>query len=427
MMIKSISRTTKPDVFECPTAKVGQIWSALRLARYLALAFGVFGLMAAPQSWAEPAPGKRDCGTPGTPGQDEEVYTRVKCKQEALVIQLEHIVDVNLTSQAVGRELSESQKKLMRSEKNRVKIVERQVKPENFKHLASGIRKNNQKSCQLVPLEGEAEVNANGICEPELGETCGADEDLTLACDTKLKRPHPNKPGLVCAQICDTEASQSEVEEEEELQVLAQDMEETYDALENSLIETNEVLDEVNVILASEAAVLKMASSDPCDNIDPLPVGLEESGVALRHIAGIAASVHDVTSALTRQTVVAVAVAAGFGGGGGGNASAAGAIVATVAGVAQEAYLIVDDIIGERRTKLQDNTFACLQQAVADIESVGGKVDASATMLGSKLDRNQDEIIAMKRALSEEMAQLRAALVELMNTPQGQRSNWPNP
>lgn len=367
--------------------------SSLSVALVLTVVFGLF-VSGAPSAVLAAPLSKKVC-------TEEDVYDRMECKQNGLVDQLGQMVDENLTSRAIGLTLSESKKKLMKSENEKVKVIKEHVKTDNFKNLVKGIRKNNKKSCELVPLT-EVAGHINGICEPDLGELCAA-EDLTSECDPKLKRPHPNKPGLVCAQICETEAAQTDQDEEEELQLVALELEASYDALEDSLIETNEELYTVNSILESEAVELKMSSDDSCANIEPLPEGLEESLTGLRIAAEAAAAVHEGVVAFSRQTIVAVAVAAGFGGGGGGNTSLASEVTAVIAGVAQMAYVIVDEIVSEKQAELEKNTFSCLQKAVLDIATVEGKTDA----------------------LSDQIEQLREELVNLLNTPQGRRDEFP--
>jgi hypothetical protein len=398
-----------------------RVRSVLGLACALAVASGALSLGAVSHGWAAP-PAKRDCGSPGLPGQDSDVYARLKCKQEGLVLQLEHMVDSNLTQGAIGLELTDRQKKMMRSERSKAKLLDRQVGAGAFKSVSKGIRKGNRKSCGLVPLDGH-DLNLNGLCEPDLGEACAAEEDLTLECNPKLNRPNPGKNGLVCAQVCEAEAALSDDEEEEDVQEVAQDLEATYDAMEDGLTEMNETLEDVNIILENDTAAFRL-SSGPCADIEPLPPGLAESNVVLRHTAGILVSVARVTAAWSRQTIVAVVL----GNGGGGNSSGLGSIPATVAGVAQEASLIVDDIVSARRRKLQDQTFACLQKAIDDIKAVGGKVDAATTLIETKLDRNQQETIDTRDALSGQMEQVRAELaakleeaILLLNTPHGLR------
>ena len=125
----------------------------------------------------------------------------------------------------------------------------------------------------------------------------------------------------------------------------------------------------------------------------------------MRGAAAATADIHDGVAAYTRQTIVAVAVAFGFGGGGGGNSSAAGVVTAVIKGVAEMAYVIVDEIVSNRQAEIQKNTFACLQKAVQDISTVQGKTDA----------------------IAEQIELLREEVVRLLCTPQGRRPEFPNP
>ena len=375
--------------------------STLSAALVLAVIFGLVASGTFSAVFAAPPPKEQCTG---------DVYERLECKQKGLVGQLEYMVEDNLTTRAIGLELSATKKKVLRSEKTKAQVIKGHVTKDNFKKTVKSIRKNNKKSCYLVPLNYSADdgypkgIADDGICDWEQGDKtaeCAAEEDRELDCDPKLKRPHPNR--RVCAQICETEAAETDMDEEE--QELAQELEESYDAMEDSLIETNEVLEEVNTILENEAVKVRVAINDPCANIAELPEGLEESVSYLRGAAAATADIHDGVAAYTRQTIVAVAVAFGFGGGGGGNSSAAGVVTAVIKGVAEMAYVIVDEIVSNRQAEIQKNTFACLQKAVQDISTVQGKTDA----------------------IAEQIELLREEVVRLLCTPQGRRPEFPNP
>jgi hypothetical protein len=389
----------------------------LSAALVLAVIFGLVASGTFSAVFAAPPPKEQCTG---------DVYERLECKQKGLVKQLEYMVDDNLTSdRPIGEALSASKKKALRSAKTKAQVIKGHVTKDNFKKTVKSIRKNNKKSCYLVPLNDSADdgypkgIADDGICDWEQGDKtaeCAAEEDRELDCDPKLKRPHPNR--RVCAQICETEAAETDMDEEE--QELAQELEESYDAMEDSLIETNEVLEEVNTILENEAVKVRVAINDPCANIAELPEGLEESVSYLRGAAAATADIHDGVAAYTRQTIVAVAVAFGFGGGGGGNSSAAGVVTAVIKGVAEMAYVVVDEIVSNRQAEIQKNTFACLQEAVQDIAAVEGKVDANAMML-------LNEIMAARTALSEQIELMREEIVRLLCTPPGRRPEFPNP
>lgn len=98
------------------------------------------------------------------------------------------------------------------------------------------------------------------------------------------------------------------------------------------------------------------------------------------------------------------------------------------------AHTTVDLILNDAQDALNEQTFDCQQQAVLDISRVKGDFDASTAMLASRLDRKHQETLAARAALAGQMEQVREELtlmlretIALQNTPQGRRSEFPNP
>jgi hypothetical protein len=391
-------------------------WACSVLSRscIFAIAPGILLLCVTTGSWAAPA--KKSC-------DDPDVYSRIKCKQDGLVVQMEHMVDENLTKGATGLKVTEHQKQMMKNGKAKARLLQKHTRTDDFKSVVKGIAKRNKDDgCDWIPLIDD---NENGICDwPE--EECEAENYPGERCDPRAKKDNTNSERYVCAEVCTLESSSAQyslmeagVAEEVEMEEVALDLEDTYDVLEDNLIESNETLEAFNALLDSRLIATSL-SSDPCDNIAPLPEGFEISSHLLRVASALARAIYNAVESSTRQTVVGVA----FGFGGGGNTSAVGFFVATVAGIAEQGYIAVDAIVSEKQSELQGNTFSCLQEAVSGIAAVDGKVDASATM-------TQEKIIEAKEELSEQMAEFKQEMrtmldnaISLLNTPQGQRADF---
>lgn len=411
--IRSSLRSANAAICSPSANQLDRARSVLFRICILAIAPGILLLCAASGSWA--APEKKSC-------DDPDVYGRIKCKQEGLVIQMEHMVDENLTKGATGLKVTERQKTMLRNGKAKARLLHQHARKDDFKSVVKSIAKRNKEDgCDWIPLIDD---NENGICDwPE--EECEAENYPGERCDPRAKKDNANSERYVCAEIC-TEAALSAQyslmaaeSEEAELDAVAQDLADTYDALEDTLIESNETLESFNDMLGNRLLAAS-SSSDPCDNIDPLPEGFAISSHVLRVASALAGAIYNQVASSTRQTIVGVA----FGFGGGGNASALGLFVATVAGIADQAHIAVDAIVSEKRDELQDNTFACLQEAVTDIAAVDGKVDASAM-------QTQAEIRAAKEELAGQMAEFELKMqvmldnaITLLNTPQGQRPDF---
>ena len=89
-------------------------------------------------------PSKKECN-------QADVYERLECKQEGLVGQVEYMVDDNLTSRAIGLELSASKKKFLKSEKTKAQVMKKHIKKDSFKNAVKGIRKTTRKIASLYP------------------------------------------------------------------------------------------------------------------------------------------------------------------------------------------------------------------------------------------------------------------------------------
>jgi hypothetical protein len=337
---------------------------------------------------------------------------------------MEHMVDENLTKGATGQKVSERQKNLLRKGKAKVRLLHKHVRTDDFKSAVKGMAKRNKaEGCDWVPLSDD---NDNGICDwPE--EECEAKNFPDEICDPRATKDHPKSERYICKEICTAESSWAEVSsmaaeerEKAELDEVAQDLEDTYDALEDNLIETNETLEAFNEILGGELVAARL-SNDPCDNIDPLPEGLDVKRHVLRVAGALAHVMYEQAASGFCQTVVGVA----FGFGGGGNACSLGLIVATAAGIVEQAYIAVDAIVSEKQGELQDNTFLCLQEAVSNIKAVDGKVDASAAKTQEEIKSAKEELSGQMEVFKQEMKDKLEQAIVLLNTPQGQRPGFP--
>ncbi|HXV74759.1 MAG TPA: hypothetical protein VD788_00445 [Candidatus Polarisedimenticolaceae bacterium] len=377
------------------------------------------------------SPPVKDCGAkPEDSAADPDVYSRTLCRQDAVVAQLEHLVDVNLTGSPLASSpgMTAQRRDLAARIKQEARMLHGKLRVDDFETAAKGVAKYRKaEGCEWVPLVDD---NDNGICDwPD--EQCQALNYPEKSCDPRAKKDNPNNERYICAENCATWALR--VSDEQEAEHVAQDLERTYEEIEKSVLEVNDRLAFVNALLVEDASAVDR-SAESCDDIYALPDGLVEAMYFLRGAHAGLAMVADIGAALNNQTVVVVAVAAGFGGGGGGNGSALSAILAGAEGLADIAHKAVQAEVETRTSLVQDRTFACLQETIASLQVVNGKLDQTATELADKLDRNRQEILASQAALEARIEQARAELAVrldqitvLLSTPLGQRPGYPQP
>ncbi len=355
----------------------------------------------------------------GSCDSEPDAYAKLKCKHDNVAAQLEYMTNnVFAEGTLLGDQLTEGQKGQMKSMNLKAKRAKAKSSADEFKKLAKGAAKSNKNICRLVPLSASDD---NGICEPEKGEKCAAiDRDA----DGNLQECNPAKKnkgkgakggtgttgGLECDQICDpAEALTSD--EATEMQAEAEPMDTDYDALETELHTINTDLDNLNSNASSmkAAAPLLAVTAGTC-NIPETTPGLDLATGILRQVSTTARGLAGMAGTSCKQTAVAL----GFGG----NGSIVCLVFETAASVLEIAYVTTDQILLVESGAVQSATLQCLKSVQGDIST--GFTNLYNQHADLKANDNNNRIMIMNR-----LEEIRSELVQLLNTPQGQRPSFP--
>ena len=348
------------------------------------------------------APSKKEC----TQG---DVYERLTCRQAALAEQMEYTSD---TVFAEGTKLHQRIKPArlahIKNSKEKAQRAKRKNTKEAFKRQAKA-EAQNKKGGHLVPLDDVLDdENKDGICDYEQG-----DEDANCApieieldengdpipCNPKKKNKgkgkgggNPKFEGLECDRFFDSEEA-STISEEEDMEEAAEQLEATYSATEDDLIEMNEHLTIVNENLPEGPAAVKTAANG-CE-LPELTPGLAEAVSALRGVhAGLFGGAR-IATAWFGQDVIAF----GFGG----NARGAAATFDIAALAANIAYITLDEIHKSESGELQSAVMNCVNQTAGDIALL------------------RDQISDLQDLIQQE----HEYIIDLLKTPQGRRDEFP--
>lgn len=284
---------------------------------------------------------------------------------------------------------------------------------ERFKKLAKDeTRANGKNAGHLVPFSDADDENNDGVCDYEqkdmpkyLTADCASIEQLdgeVQICNPKKKNKGKSNSsrqelaGLECDRSFD---SQEAVTEEERVDMIAtiEQMEDVYNAVEDDLILMNDHLDIVNANLPDENVVLA-ASADAC--VMPAPTeGLSEAVSVLRGLTAAAQGASAIMDSASGQTVVVF--------GTGGNGRAAAVILNSAALAAELAYITVDEILSAETSALQTATMECIAEVAADVAAM------------------RVEMLQQHNEIKAQLEATRVELVEILNTPHGQRDQFP--
>ena len=366
---------------------------------------------------AEP-PAKSDCFV------FDDVYERLECRQAALAGQLTYTSD---TVFAEGKEMhgyvkparlaniKNAKSKAKRAvEKNNTKVFKRLVKSESRGNK-------DQDFGHLVPLDPD---DVDGICDYEAGETCAA---IELDADGDLQECNPEKKnkgkgkskaqgggngkfdGLVCDRWFDSEedTNDSEIADMEDI---AWNLDESFSATEDNLLEMNEHLTLINNNPPNKSAEVFLGGQDENGNCD-IPetnIHLANSVIALRVIHAAAEG----TSTLVHNGCQQTAVALGFGG----NGSLVCVAFDAATLVANLAYIAVDEADKVQNGNVQAAIMACSAKT-ADV--VAGLL-ADVAALKELMQQEHDDIVTNDDVNTTE-------IVNVLNTPHGLRDKFPKP
>ncbi len=348
----------------------------------------------------------------------QDTYDKLKCKHDNVASQIEYMTDhVFADGTLLGNALTEGQKGQLKSMNSKSKRSRAKSESSDFKKLAKSEARSSKSNCRLVPLSA---ADDNGICEPEKGEKCAAIEPDALGNLQECNPAKKNKgkgakggngrtDGLECDQICDP-AEALTGDEATAMEAEAAPMNEAYDALETELYSINEDLDNLNAnasTLLSSRSVL--AANGSCDVPETTP-GLDLATGILRQVSVTARGLAGMSGTGCEQ----VAVALGFGG----NGSVVCLVFETAASILEIAYVTTDQILITENNAVQSATLGCLQKIQGDMTTAFTNLYNQHSDIKANDDNNTAKIM-------NQIEQMRAEVVRLLNTPQGQRSAFP--
>ncbi len=376
-----------------------------------AVALGIVSgllVLGAPSTGLAAPPAKKDCSDP-------DVFERLKCRHDAVADQLDYTSD---TAFAPGSKLHQRAKPTrlghIRNSKSKGQRARVKNTKDRFKKLAKDEARANRDAGHLVPLTAFDDGDGDGVCDYEQGNKsamCAAIEvdefgDLQ-ECNPEKKNKGKGKGGLECDRSYDSQEAATDEEADDMAETAAQ-MEETYNAVEDDFIEMNEHLDTVNANLSEgSAAVFTAANGCVFPTLTP---GLSEAAAALRGLTAAAWGAASIMDSASGQTVVVF--------GSGGNGRAAAVIVDAAALTVELAYITVEEIANAESAELQDATLDCVIQVAGDI----AELQAQMAREHAEIMANDDTNTAM---IMNQVEEVRAELVRILNTPNGQRGQFP--
>jgi hypothetical protein len=286
---------------------------------------------------------------------------------------------------------------------------------ERFKKLAKDeTRANGKNAGHLVPYDADADdVNEDGVCDYEqkgigkyLNADCASIEQLNgevQICNPEKKNKgkanssRQELTGLECDRSFDSQEAVTDEEELDMIKTIGQ-MENTYNAVEDDLILMNWHLDNVNANLPDGNAALEV-SAGGCVIPEPTE-GLSEAASVLRGLTAAAQGASAIMDSASGQTVVVF--------GTGGNGRAAAVILNSAALAAELAYITVDEILSAETSALQTATMQCVVKLAGDIAAM------------------QTLMIQQHTEIKNQLEAARVELVNILNTPHGQRDKFPS-
>jgi len=377
----------------------------------------VFGLIAsgAPSAVLAAPPSKKTC-------TQADPFERLTCREEALADQVVYTSDTvfaegtklnQRTSPARLVHIKDAKYKALRAKKKHTK--------ETFKRQAKAEAQGNKKAGHLVPLtdsDDKIPVGGDGICDYEQEDSAAKCAAIELdasgspqACNPekknkgKGKSKDPNLEGLECDLSYDPEVAWTD-SEEEDMNEGAEQLDATYSATEDNLIEMNVHLDNVN---ETEGSATVAITTNACvvPTVDPK---LTQAVTALRYTYAIIFGAARISADWGSQTAVAFGM--------GGNARTVAVFVDAAALLANIAYITVDAIHNAESGAQQSAIMDCVNQTAGDIAALQAMIQREHGEIKANDNANRDTIMT-------KLEEARAEVVILLNTPLGQRPTFP--
>lgn len=366
-----------------------------------------------------------------------ETGERMKCKHGKFLDEQDKLI-TNLEINFGGIVPEEDFANLINAQKRAKKAKDR-AKAKEFKMLT----KKNPGPCNYAEADPEyqkGQYNEDGICDP--GENCAVlpENDLDDNGVCKLK----GKKKEVCLQVCGDISEDADVMEDDVDPEILSDWEETYDDVTKKMKLANETMEnEGTTIRAMTTSLLTgFEPSDACKtSIDWLEYADILTMTILKQVAVGSRGIADIAERGCDQT------GAGF------NCASCCIIAETVASVAALTVETLDGIFSLVRWGVESASQSCLSSLSADLQGakaslniIEGSGAANGEQLGevsstiSFLQEDVNEVKTSIDQLNQDVAGIMQQIIDLaaamnagfsnvntiLNTPQGQREDFPN-
>ena len=313
-----------------------------------------------------------DCTSCMTKGE------RMKCKFDSLSNEGSLLLD-QLNEPPFDSTQTQASLNGVQRSKDKLEKEKGRLQADDFRLLT----KKKETSCQIMEA-----VYDDGICGP--GEDCAEVIGDGIGNDDGICHPKKGKKREVCAQICDDEASlQDEANIDDDLST---ELEGVFDEMKDHAKEVNNSLQEVSKLMSTLEV-----SEDPND-----PCPLDTQGLSrinsLLSLAARTATVSsrggaDIAERLCDQQVIM-------------NCAACCAPGEVIAGALEAAWTAIEITESTINSSTIDTALSCVSKL---------------KVLGSD---NTTKLIQVENALKE-MEKTQVMMINLLNTPQGQRQNFP--
>jgi hypothetical protein len=313
-----------------------------------------------------------DCTSCSTKGE------RMKCKFDALSNEGSTLLEKLNGPPFAGVQTPASLDGLQRS-KDRLEKEKGRLQADDFRLLT----KKKETSCQILEA-----VYEDGVCGP--GEDCAEVIGDGIGNDDGICKPKNGKKREVCVQICDDEASlQDETNIDDDLSI---ELEGIFDEMRGHTKEMNDSLQEVSTLMT------RLEVSEDPDDPCPLDTGGLSRTSSLLYLAARTAAVSsrggaDIAERLCDQQVIM-------------NCAACCAPGEVIAGALEAAWTAIEITESTINSSTIDTALSCV-----------AKLKRSASDNTAQLVKIENDLKIMEQS--------QIMMIDLLNTPQGQRTNFP--
>ena len=391
----------------------------------LAVAVGLL-VAGAPSAGLAAPPAKKNCSG----FELEDVFDRLACRQAALADQMQYTSDeVFREGTRLNQSLSPAQVRQIQNAKEKAVRARNKNDREFFKRQAKAEARSNKQAGHLVPFDDVMDdIDGDGICDYEQGIDSAQCAAIELGPNGELQVCNPEKKnkgkgkgqgnpkleGLECDRSIDADEAASPAEAAD-MNEAAEQLEAMYEETEDNMIEMNEQLDIVNE--TGPAPMFMAASGCTVPGTNP---ELVTSARRLRYIKSSTFGAARVSADVMGQ------VAFGF------NARGAAAVFDAAAAVADIVYINVDFERQAESAASQAAILDCVIQSAgeitdlkAEIASLQGQIATLQLQMQQdheRIEANDDENTA---TIMTKVEMVREEVVRLLNTPHGQRDEFP--